>query len=190
MPHGDKSVTGSKAHWVKEHGGWIALISLIVGVVLGGASLALDMGPSSAEEHIAACRKAHSAPSISEDGNREVFSQCTWPPVAGVEEDGYYEIVVTYAGIPNTAGFEQFTGIDWLQGPCATYRVQYRFEHMGAAAVEKAMELEPGQLVSMYDGSFLNYSPYSEVLPPEFPDGLHIASSSRYQLVHASCASL
>lgn len=185
---------------VRTPQGTLTIVGIVVGVALAAAAAVQQSAAATPEERVAECRAEHGAPGrtgseTSGEGRDEstatwTYSNCTWPPVPGVSEDGYYEIEVTTVRIPGTAGVDQHTEIQTFRGPCRSFRVQYRHANDIVAGWEEPLQLQPGQVVSMHDGRVVNPIEYEDLLPEDWDSQLSILGHFRFDLARAECAEI
>jgi len=186
--------------FMKDHGAWIVGIpALILTGAFGVANLRSDAGPSSPQEHIAECRQKHNAPSRTRAELRAngtsadeawLHTACTWPPVPGGADDGYYEIRIDGFWLDNVSMADEFTRIDVFKGPCSRYHVRYHLFSQGLSEPKEPLKLDSGQFVSMYDGKAQNFGLYEEILPDDFLDGLSVLAHSKLYVDQAWCESV
>src|SRR4051794_27529309 len=95
----DEQQTGVVDPEWKKPAALIGIASVILAAI--GVLVAVRQGGDNAtpEEHVAHCRETHAAPTTQ---HKSVFSvgpwaDCSWPPAAGADKDGYGEVRLTRA---------------------------------------------------------------------------------------------
>jgi hypothetical protein len=133
----------------------VGIVVAITGTIVVPVWLASrDDGPDTPEEREASCRSDHDAPKkgVRTDAT-DLWSDCSWPPVSGADEDGYFEITVRHHPISTASLADEYSGVDVFESSCERIRVLYRFENQGTAVDQEPLDLNMDQIVSGYDGS-------------------------------------
>ncbi|MGH3910853.1 MAG: hypothetical protein ACRDRM_08465, partial [Pseudonocardiaceae bacterium] len=116
------------------------------------------------------------------------FSGCSWPPVPGAENDGFYRLRLTEYEIPGSSGADQFSLVQVFSSACRTLLLQYRFQNQTTNAQTQPLVADMDQIVSMYDGSPENVP--HDLWPVTGADSegrLLVLSHFRYDLSRVEC---
>ena len=172
----------------------IAAISLVIAVIARQP----DDPVTSRAHHIEKCNAKHRAPRTGTTKvdtktsiRRSVFRRCTWPAGPHVAHDGYFEIRRTEWEIPNASLSGEFTQVSSFEGPCDTFRIQYRFSNQGTVEVEKPITVSTGQIVRFSDGRAINPSEVEHSPVEGVPDdSLLVFEHGRYELWRIACLTM
>lgn len=172
---------------------FIAVAGLIAAVAI---PLYLGSIPSTPEQHVAACRQSHKLPDVpyapALDRYGQVFhiADCSWPPVQGAEQDGYFTISLQLYNIPGSASANEFTDVMVGSTRCAAVLMQLKFVHQTTNVQEKPLVLFNDQVVSGFDGSSAAIpNALVRQIGPNSDGRLIVLVNNRYDLSRLACTS-
>jgi hypothetical protein len=89
---------------------------------------------------------------------------CTWPPIGGSRQDGFYTVNASMTWIPGDVGADPYAMVDVIHAPCDRLRLRYVVNQMGGRAFNIG-HIAVGQVVEVTTAERKNGAVFPKIAP-------------------------